>query len=138
MRTFSVSCVVVCLQDGVHLQLLVPRRRGVEPVLVVDGDLCAGGEGAAAAQRGDVAEPGVAVQAERGVRPETVVSLGTVGNDVINQVYLTIPKMTPIVRLYSVKTDIFKNAFFWYFFIRNDLSRIDLIIKMVLEFLSNL
>ena len=82
--TQSISCVVVCLQDGVHLQLLVPRRRGVEPVLVVDGDLCAGGEGAAAAQRGDVAEPGVAVQAERGVRPETVVSLGTVGNDVIN------------------------------------------------------
>ena len=80
----------------------------------------------------------MAVQAERGVRPETVVSLGTVGNDVINQVYLTIPKMTPIVRLYSVKTDIFKNAFFWYFFIRNDLSRVDLIIKMVLEFLSNL
>ena len=43
-----------------------------------------------------------------------------------------------INRLYSVKTDIFKNAFFWYFFIRNDLSRVDLIIKMVLEFLSNL
>ena len=43
-----------------------------------------------------------------------------------------------ITRLYSVKTDIFKNAFFWYFFIRNDLSRVDLIIKMVLEFLSNL
>ena len=41
-------------------------------------------------------------------------------------------------RLYSVKTDIFKNAFFWNFFIRNDLSRVDLIIKMVLEFLSNL
>ena len=43
-----------------------------------------------------------------------------------------------IIRLYSVKTDIFKNAFFWYFFIRKDLSRVDLIIKMVLEFLSNL
>ena len=43
-----------------------------------------------------------------------------------------------IIRLYSVKTDIFQNAFFWYFFIRNDLSRVDLIIKMVLEFLSNL
>ena len=43
-----------------------------------------------------------------------------------------------IPRLYSVKTDIFKNAFFWNFFIRNDLSRVDLIIKMVLEFLSNL
>ena len=83
--TWSVSCVVVSLQDGVHLQLLVPRRRGVEPVLVVDGDLGAGGEGAAAAQRGDVAEPGVAVQAERGVRPETVVSLGTFGNDLINK-----------------------------------------------------
>ena len=41
-------------------------------------------------------------------------------------------------RLYSVKTNIFQNAFFWYFFIRNDLSRVDLIIKMVLEFLSNL
>ena len=41
-------------------------------------------------------------------------------------------------RLYSVKTDIFKNAFFWNFFIRNDLSRVDLIIKVVLEFLSNL
>ena len=43
-----------------------------------------------------------------------------------------------MVRLYFVKTDIFKNAFFWNFFIRNDLSRVDLIIKMVLEFLSNL
>ena len=41
-------------------------------------------------------------------------------------------------RLYSVKTDNFKNAFFWNFFIRNYLSRVDLIIKMVLEFLSNL
>ena len=27
---------------------------------------------------------------------------------------------------------------FWCFFIRNDLSRVDLIIKVVLEFLSNL
>ena len=44
----------------------------------------------------------------------------------------------PIDRLYSVKTNIFQNAFFWYFFIKNDLSRVDLIIKMVLEFLSNL
>ena len=43
-----------------------------------------------------------------------------------------------IYRLYSVKTNIFQNAFFWYFFIKNDLSRVDLIIKMVLEFLSNL
>ena len=43
-----------------------------------------------------------------------------------------------IIRLYSVKTNIFQNAFFWYFFIKNDLSRVDLIIKMVLEFLSNL
>ena len=43
-----------------------------------------------------------------------------------------------MIRLYSVKTDIFQNAFFWYFYIRNDLSRVDLIIKVVLEFLSNL
>ena len=43
-----------------------------------------------------------------------------------------------MVRLYSVKTTIFQNAFFWCFFIRNDLSRVDLIIKVVLEFLSNL
>ena len=41
-------------------------------------------------------------------------------------------------RLYSVKTDIFQNAFFGALFIRNNLSRVDLIIKMVLEFLSNL
>ena len=47
-------------------------------------------------------------------------------------------KSKGMVRLYSVKSDIFQNAFFWYFFIRNDLSRVDLIIKMVLEFLSNL
>ena len=43
-----------------------------------------------------------------------------------------------IGRLYSVKTDIFQNAFFLYFFIRNDLPRVDLIIKMVLEFYLNL
>ena len=43
-----------------------------------------------------------------------------------------------ISRLYSVKPTMFQNAFFWYFFIKNDLSRVDLIIKMVLEFLSNL
>ena len=48
------------------------------------------------------------------------------------------PETGGMNRLYSVKTDIFKNAFFWYFFIRNYLSRVDLIIKMVLEFFSNL
>ena len=48
------------------------------------------------------------------------------------------PETGGMNRLYSVKTDILKNAFFWYFFIRNELSRVDLIIKIVLEFLSNL
>ena len=43
-----------------------------------------------------------------------------------------------MIRLYSVKTDIFQNAFFWCFFIRNNLSRVNLIIKVVLEFLSDL
>ena len=43
-----------------------------------------------------------------------------------------------MIRLNLVKTDIFQNAFFWCFFIRNDLSRVDLIIKVILEFLSNL
>ena len=43
-----------------------------------------------------------------------------------------------IPRLYSVKTDIFQNAVFWFFFIRNDISRVDLIIKVVFEFLSDL
>ena len=43
-----------------------------------------------------------------------------------------------IGRLYFVKIDIFKNAFFCVFFIRNNLSMVDLIIKVVLEFLSNL
>ena len=50
----------------------------------------------------------------------------------------THPLVSLMSRLYSVKTNIFQNAFFWDFFIRNDLSRVDLIIKMVLEFLSNL
>ena len=45
---------------------------------------------------------------------------------------------THMNRLNLVKTDIFQNAFFWCFFIRNDLSRVDLIIKVILEFLSNL
>ena len=43
-----------------------------------------------------------------------------------------------ITRLYTVKTDIFQNAFFGVFFIINELPRVDLIIKVVLEFLSNL
>ena len=43
-----------------------------------------------------------------------------------------------IDRLYSVKTDIFQNALLWCFFIRNDISRVDLITKVVLEFLSDL
>ena len=43
-----------------------------------------------------------------------------------------------ISRLYSMKTDIFQNAFFLCFFIRNDLSRVDLIIKVVFKFLSDL
>ena len=41
-------------------------------------------------------------------------------------------------RLYSVKTDIFQNSYFWCFFIRNNLSRTDLIIRVVSKFLSNL
>ena len=41
-------------------------------------------------------------------------------------------------RLNLVKSAIFQNWFFGFFFIRNDLSRVDLIIKVVLEFLSDL
>ena len=43
-----------------------------------------------------------------------------------------------ITRLNLVKSAIFQKWFFWCFFIRNDLSRVDLIIKVVLEFLSDL
>ena len=42
-----------------------------------------------------------------------------------------------IGRLNLVKKAKFQKWFFWYFFIRNNLSRVDLIIKVVLEFLSD-
>ena len=41
-------------------------------------------------------------------------------------------------RLNLVKSAIFQKWFFWCFFIRNVLARVDLIIKAVLEFLSDL
>ena len=40
-------------------------------------------------------------------------------------------------RLNLVKRAKFQKWFFWCFFIRNNLSRVDLIIKVVLEFLSD-
>ena len=43
-----------------------------------------------------------------------------------------------MTRLNLVKHEIFQKWFFWCFFIWNDLSRVDLIIKVLLEFLSNL
>ena len=43
-----------------------------------------------------------------------------------------------IYRLNLVKSAKFQKYFFWCFFIRNILSRVDLIIKVVLEFLSDL
>ena len=43
-----------------------------------------------------------------------------------------------IFRLNLVKRAKFQKCFFWCFFIRNNLSRVDLIIKVVLEFLSDL
>ena len=43
----------------------------------------------------------------------------------------------PITRLNLVKRAKFQKCFFWCFFIRNNLSRVDLIIKVVLEFLSD-
>ena len=42
-----------------------------------------------------------------------------------------------IIRLNLVKRVKFQKWFFWCFFIRNNLSRVDLIIKVVLEFLSD-
>ena len=37
-----------------------------------------------------------------------------------------------------VKSAIYQKLIFWCFFIRNDLTRVDLIIKVVLKFLSDL
>ena len=45
---------------------------------------------------------------------------------------------TVIARLNLVKSAIYQKWFFWCFFIRNDLSRVDLIIKVVFKFLSDL
>ena len=43
-----------------------------------------------------------------------------------------------IIRLNLVKSAISQKRFFWCFFIRNYLSMVDLILKVVLEFLSDL
>ena len=49
----------------------------------------------------------------------------------------TLVNILHITRLNLVKKAKFQKWFFWYFFIRNNLSRVDLIIKVVLEFLSD-
>ena len=43
-----------------------------------------------------------------------------------------------MLRLNLVKSAKFQKWFFWWLFIRNDFSRVDLIIKVVLKFLSDL
>ena len=52
--------------------------------------------------------------------------------------YPKICALTVITRLNLVKSAIFQIWFFWWFFTRNDLSRVDLIIKVVLEFWTDL
>ena len=47
------------------------------------------------------------------------------------------PAAIAMTRLNLVKRAKFQKCFFWCFFIRNNLSRVDLIIKVVLEFLSD-
>ena len=47
------------------------------------------------------------------------------------------PELSTITRLNLVKKAKFQKCFFWCFLIRNNLSRVDLIIKVVLEFLSD-